>query len=82
MVGIYSVSVSSDDHDLLMATLVHNLDLDQMPFVMKLGFDTTACQVVLYDEQVMMLKLAIPTVSLVKLNYDKDENDIPLTNSK
>ena len=79
-VGVYLLSVPPDEHNQLVRTLARNLGKEQLPFVFKNRFDSVSCQVVLYEEQLMVLKLEVPTLTAKKLITD-DETDVPLSNS-
>jgi hypothetical protein len=81
-VDVYLLSVPPDEHNQLVRTLAHNLGREQLPFVFKNRFDSVSCQVVLYEEQLMMLKLAVPTLKATRLIIDDAETDIPLDSSE
>ena len=70
-----------EDADRLYITLANNLSHEQLPFVIKNRSEYVSCQLVLYDEQVTVLKLSVPTLSVVRLHLN-DEDNIPPDNTE
>lgn len=79
-IGIYLLSVPISEREQFIGTLAHNLSQEQLPFVLKVKYEMVSCQLVLFDEQLTLLKLIIPSLVATRLPIDKDENDIRSNN--
>ena len=70
--GIYLLSVPIAERDQFFGTLAHNLSPEQLPFVLKVKVDKVTCQLVLFDEQLTLLKLIVPSLVATRLPIENE----------
>ena len=73
-VAVYHLTTINEERSQLVSYLAHNLHRNQLPFVFINRVDSVSCQIVLYDEQLTILKLAVPSLTATRLLFSDEDN--------